>query len=42
MRMLATCKLGLESTVTRQLRALGIPVEKTEDARVTFTGGFRR
>ena len=40
MRMLATCKLGLESTVTRQLRALGLYVEKTEDARVTFSGGF--
>lgn len=34
----ATCKLGLESTVTRQLRDLGICVERTEDARVLFSG----
>ena len=40
MRFLATCKLGLESTVTRQLHDLGLTVEKTEDARVTFTGGY--
>lgn len=36
----ATCKIGLESTVTRQLRDLGITVEKTEDARVTFSGEY--
>ncbi len=38
MRFLATCKMGLESTVTRQLRSLGIEVEQTLDARVIFTG----
>ena len=40
MRYIATCKLGTESLVTRQLHDLHIDVEKTEDARVTFTGGF--
>lgn len=40
MRFLATCKLGLESTVARQLRQLGIDVERTEDARVSFLGGY--
>lgn len=34
----ATCKIGLESTVTRQLRDLGINVERTEDAKVFFSG----
>ena len=38
MRFLATCKMGLESTVTRQLKSLGIEVEQTLDARVIFTG----
>ncbi len=36
----ATCKLGLESLVTRQLHDLEIEVVSTEDARVTFSGGF--
>ena len=40
MRFQATCKLGFEALVTRQLRDLGIEVVKTEDARVTFEGGF--
>ena len=40
MRFAATCKLGLESLVTRQLRELNIQVERTEDARVLFTGGY--
>ena len=40
MRWIATCKLGLESTVTRQLKSMGIEVERTDDARVTFSGGF--
>lgn len=40
MRYIATCKLGLESTVTRQLRDIGLEVERTDDARVTFLGGF--
>ena len=38
MQFLATCKLGLESTVTRQLRDLGIEVDQTLDARVRFSG----
>ncbi len=42
MRMLfiATCKMGLESTVSRQLRTMGIDVQKTQDARVYFSGDF--
>lgn len=40
MKLIATCKLGLESLVTRQLHDLGIEVLKTEDARVTFSGGL--
>ena len=40
MRFAATCKLGLEALVTRQLRDLGLSVEKTEDARVVFNGGY--
>ncbi|MEG1525395.1 MAG: class I SAM-dependent RNA methyltransferase [Clostridia bacterium] len=40
MKYIATCKLGLESLVTRQLHDLGINVEKTEDARVTFYGDY--
>lgn len=40
MRFIASCKLGLESTVTRQLRDLNIEVEQTQDARVFFRGGF--
>ena len=40
MRFIATCKLGLESTVARQLRQLALDVERVEDARVFFTGGF--
>lgn len=39
MKFFATCKLGLESLVTRQLRDLGIEVLETADARVTFQGG---
>ncbi len=39
MKWIATCKLGLESLVTRQLRDLGIEVLDTSDARVTFSGG---
>lgn len=39
MRYIATCKLGLESVVARELRLLHIEVEKTEDARVIFLGG---
>ena len=40
MRLIATCKLGLESTVAFQLRRMGIEVERTEDARVCFQGDF--
>lgn len=40
MTFIATCKLGLEATVVRQLRQMGIEPEKTEDARVTFGGGY--
>ena len=39
MKFIATCKLGLESTVTRQLHDLNIEVLETSDARVTFSGG---
>ena len=39
MKYIATCKLGLESLVTRQLHDLGIDVLDTQDARVTFSGG---
>lgn len=38
MKFYATCKLGLEALVTRQLRDLDIAVLQTEDARVTFSG----
>lgn len=40
MRFVATCKLGLEALVTRELRDLGISVEETQDARVFFSGDF--
>lgn len=38
MRFIATCKLGLESVVAAELRALGIEVDSVLDARVVFTG----
>ena len=40
MKFIATCKLGLESLVTRQLKDLGVQIEKTEDAKVTFYGDY--
>ena len=40
MRLIATCKMGLESVVSAELRRLNIEVERVEDARVLFTGGF--
>lgn len=40
MKFIATCKLGLEALVTRELRALDITVEETQDARVFFSGGY--
>ena len=39
MKWIATCKLGLEALVTRQLHDLDIEVLDTSDARVTFSGG---
>lgn len=40
MRFIATCKLGLESTVAFQLRKLGIEPKETHDARVIFEGDY--
>ncbi len=40
MRFLATCKLGLESLVTRELHDLDIQVEETQDARIFFSGDY--
>lgn len=40
MRFIATCKLGLESTVAFQLRKMGIEPIETLDARVLFEGDF--
>ena len=40
MRFIATCKMGLESVVSLELKRLGIEVEKVEDARVLFLGGY--
>ncbi len=37
MKYYATCKLGLEALVARQLRDLDLAVIKTEDARVAFS-----
>jgi len=39
MKFYATCKLGLEALVVRQLRDLNIEVLETQDARVSFEGG---
>ena len=41
MRFIATCKIGLESVVSLELRRLGIEVEKVEDARVLFLGDYQ-
>lgn len=38
MRFFATCKLGLESVVAGELRALLIEVDTVEDARIAFSG----
>lgn len=38
MQFIATCKLGLESTVAFQLKTLGMQDVRAEDARVLFTG----
>ncbi len=40
MNFIATCKLGLESLVSRELRAQHIEVTATEDARVSFSGDY--
>ena len=40
MRFIATCKLGLESTVGITLRQIGIEPSETLDARVAFDGDF--
>ncbi|MEL7610241.1 MAG: class I SAM-dependent RNA methyltransferase [Bacillota bacterium] len=40
MRLIATCKIGLESLVSAELQKLNIEVERVEDARVTFLGGI--
>lgn len=40
MRLIATCKIGLESLVSFELKKLGLEVERTLDARVVFSGGF--
>ena len=40
MRFIATCKMGLESVVSLELKWLGVEVEKVEDARVLFAGGY--
>ena len=41
MRFIATCKIGLESVVSLELRRLDIEVEKVEDARVLFLGDYQ-
>ncbi|MDL2236196.1 class I SAM-dependent RNA methyltransferase [Christensenellaceae bacterium OttesenSCG-928-L17] len=38
MRLIATCKLGLESVVAGELRALGIEEIEVQDARIFFEG----
>lgn len=40
MTFIATCKLGLEALVARELRDLGIEVVSVEDARVLFSGDY--
>lgn len=39
-RYVATCKIGLESLVAGELRALNIEVESVSDARVVFVGDY--
>ncbi len=36
----ATCKLGLESVVARELRLLGVEPDSVNDARIDFSGDF--
>lgn len=40
MRFIATCKMGVESLTSLELKKLGINVLAVEDARVIFEGGF--
>ena len=40
MRFIATCKMGLESVVSSELRALGIEIESVSDARIVFLGDY--
>ena len=40
MRLIATCKLGLESLVAAELKRIEIEPEAVADARVTFRGDF--
>lgn len=40
MKFSATCKMGLESVVARELEQLGISVLRKEDARVLFEGSY--
>ncbi len=40
MRFTATCKMGLESVVAGELRALGIEIESVSDARIFFKGDW--
>ncbi len=37
--LFATCRFGLESVVASELKRLGIPVQATRDAKVSFRGG---
>lgn len=38
MELFATCAFGLEKLVNDELKALGVPVTRTEDGRVSFEG----
>ena len=40
MNFFATCKIGLESLVSGELKELGIEVTAVHDARVDFSGSF--
>lgn len=40
MRFIATCKIGLESTVSNQLKRMGVETTETYDARVEFEGDY--
>ncbi|MCC6643496.1 class I SAM-dependent RNA methyltransferase [Candidatus Peregrinibacteria bacterium] len=40
MQLIATCAFGLEKIVFKELKALGLWIDQTEDGRVTFQGEF--